>query len=109
MPSKKTRARSSLADDVRFSRNYNQLTGLPAKAWKGLCLIAWMRLEQINHRWAQHIFYEFWSFHLTWLLTNGDDEWMRAAFQYMLRNPLKKGQKPHPRSLLEDYKKIRRV
>ena len=79
-----------------------------------MCVVAWMRLEKINPRWADLIYEEFWTFQATWFSNafknkygggNVGDKWMRDAFQYMLRTQLKKGQKPlfRPRILLHDY------
>lgn len=90
------------------------LEGLPAEAWKGFCVVAWMRLERSNPRWAEIILDEFGEFETTWLSNayinkvgggNVGEKWMREAFQYMLRTKPKKGQKSldRPRHLLRYY------
>lgn len=122
MPSKKTRARISLADLVGFSNEHNPFTaqGLPDGAWKGFCVVAWTRLEQSNPRWGDLIWEEFQSFQATWLSKahmkryrgNVDDNWMRDAFQFMLQAKLKQGPKSRAidsRLLLEDYNALKRA
>ncbi len=90
------------------------LEGLPAEAWKGFCVVAWMRLERSNPRWAEIILDEFGEFEWTWCSKafskkygGGDvgEKWMREAFQHMLRTKPKKGQKSldRPRHLLQYY------
>lgn len=120
MPSKKTKAPSFLANLVRFNDEVNRFDTLhlPAEAWKGLCVVAWMRLEQVNPRWSRHIANEFTSF--LWTLTsnsfkdrysggNACEKWMVDAFRSMHQTKLKQGPKPHaldPRLLWHYHRKI---